>query len=143
ARRMSAVAAPLQQPRGHQRVQAPRQHARCNAEALAELLEARHAGERIAQDEHAPPFADPLERARDRTRHVTEILTPHNHPRYLVDTIMIVTGGAGGVNCRGIPGVHMATALSPWLAGPGCAAETTSPGGVSARSAAGSRRGSV
>ena len=77
ARRPLAVAAALQQPRLDQGVEAPRQHVGRDAEALLELVEARHPVQRVAQDEHAPPFAHALEAAGDRTRHVAEALALH------------------------------------------------------------------
>ena len=37
------------------------------------------AGEGVAQDQHAPPLADPLEAAGDRAGHVGEALALHAH----------------------------------------------------------------
>ena len=48
-----------------------------DAEALLELVEPRHAGEGVAQDQHAPPLADLLEAAGDRAGHVGEALALH------------------------------------------------------------------
>ena len=41
-------------------------------EAALELVEPRHSGEGVAQDEDAPPFADPFEAAGDRAIHAAE-----------------------------------------------------------------------
>ncbi len=76
-RRPLVVAAAFQQAALDQGGQSPRQHGRRNAEALLEVVEPRDARERVAQDQHAPPLADPLEAARDRAGHLTEALAPH------------------------------------------------------------------
>src|SRR5207244_2466779 len=77
ARPMRAVAAPLQEARLDQSAESPRQHIGRDAEALLELVEAREAVQGVAQDQHAPPLADPFQAAGDRTRHAAEALALH------------------------------------------------------------------
>jgi hypothetical protein len=77
ARRALAVALALEEPRLDERIKAPRQHVGRDAEAFAELLEARHARESVTQDKDAPPLADALEAARDWAGHGAEALALH------------------------------------------------------------------
>jgi hypothetical protein len=74
---MLAVATAFEQPSLHQRVEAPRQHVGSDAEALLELVEACEAVQGVAQDQHAPPFADALQAAGDRTGHAAETFALH------------------------------------------------------------------
>src|SRR5438045_1303267 len=75
--RVRAVLAVLEKVRLDQRGKPRRQDVRRHAEALAKLLEAGVAVQRITQDQDAPPFADPLERAGDRTVHFLEAFPAH------------------------------------------------------------------
>ena len=76
-RRMLAVAPPLHELRLDQRVETARQHGGGDAQALLELVEAREAMQRVAQDQDAPPLADALQAAGDRAGHVAEALVLH------------------------------------------------------------------
>ena len=92
ARRPLAVEAPLE----HARVSTSAASRRVSmferdAEALLELVEPRHAGEGVAQDQHAPPLADLLEAAGDRAGHVGEALALHGRHHSRVTCIMKVT----------------------------------------------------
>src|SRR5215467_403350 len=58
----------------HQRRQTVRQHVWGDAQPVAELRELRRAGERLAQDEERPPFAEHAEAARDRAGGVRNLL---------------------------------------------------------------------
>jgi hypothetical protein len=53
------------------------QHVARDAEALLEVVEARHAEEGVADDQHRPPLADDLESLRDRAVHVRKALAFH------------------------------------------------------------------
>ena len=67
--RMLAIAPSRQKSGLNERVQPPRQHVGGDLEALREFLEPGHAAERVAQNEDAPPFPDPIEAAGDRAVH--------------------------------------------------------------------------
>ncbi len=77
ARRAFAVAALLQDARLDQRSKAPRQHIGRDTQAFLELVEARQPVQGIADDQHAPPFADPLEAASDGALHFPEAFVLH------------------------------------------------------------------
>jgi hypothetical protein len=101
ARRPLAVEPPLEHARVHQGREPARQHVRGNAEALLELVEPGLAGEGVAQDQHAPPLADLLEAAGDRTSHVGEALALHRRHHSLVTCIMKVTSRTAWRTLRG------------------------------------------
>jgi hypothetical protein len=92
ARRMLAIAAALQQPRLDQRIEAPRQHIRGDAEAFRKLIETRVAMQRVGHDQDRPPFADALQAAGDRTGHAGQALVLHAYKNGTVTIIMQVTG---------------------------------------------------
>ncbi len=74
ARRAVAVRATLQYSGIYQRAEAPREHIRGDAEALLELLEAGQSVQRVANDQHVPPFADVLKAAPDGAMSAFEAL---------------------------------------------------------------------
>ena len=82
AGRLVAVLAALQQPFLDQGREATGEHIGRNAQAFFELVETGEACKRIAQDEHAPPLAHPLEATGYGTGHVIERLALHvfTHP---------------------------------------------------------------
>src|SRR6266481_4308585 len=80
AGRSLAIAAALQQSGLDQGVEAPGQHIGSDVEALLELVEAGQPVQRVAKDQNAPPFADPLEAAGDRALHVAKALALHGAP---------------------------------------------------------------
>jgi hypothetical protein len=76
-RGMFRITPPFEKPRFDERIQAPRQHIGRDLEARQELVEARETVKGVAQDEHAPPFADSIERPGDRAKHVAESRFSH------------------------------------------------------------------
>ncbi len=77
ARRAFAVAASLEKTGLDQSRKAPRQHVGRDAQALLELVEARQPVQGIAEDENAPPLADPFQAAGDRALHFAEAFALH------------------------------------------------------------------
>ena len=77
ARRMFTVPPLLEEAGLDQRHKPRGQDIRCDAKAFAEFLEPRVAVQRVAQDQNAPPLADPLQRAGDRAVHLLEAFPAH------------------------------------------------------------------
>jgi hypothetical protein len=84
SRRSFAVAAAFEEASLDQRLQAPRQHVRRDAQVFLERVEPRQPVEGVAQNEDAPPFPDPLQTAGDRALHVAEALAPHRVALHLL-----------------------------------------------------------
>src|SRR5882724_1231298 len=81
AGRLLAVALTLQQTTLHQRIQAASQHVRRNFQAFLEFIEPLQAINGIAEDQDAPPLADPLQAAGNRALHIAEVLALHRAAR--------------------------------------------------------------
>jgi len=75
--RAFAIAAFFQHPGLDQRSQAPRQHVGRDAKAFFELVKACQSVQGVADDQHAPPFPDPLEAAGDRALQFSEAFVSH------------------------------------------------------------------
>ena len=94
ARRSFAIAAAFEQTRFDQGLEPPRQDVGRNPQALLKLVEPRQAERRIAQNEDAPPLADPLQAAGDRALHVAEALAPHGFAPQLTCMLQAIWGPA-------------------------------------------------
>src|SRR5437773_559823 len=78
ARRFFAVELAFQQAFLDQPVEPARQHVGGDAQALLEFIETGHSVEGVAQDQDAPPLANPFQAAGDGAWHVDETLALHD-----------------------------------------------------------------
>src|ERR1700728_239366 len=87
------VETPLKKSGAHELVESPRQHVGRNPQTFLELIETRHTGQSIPEYQDAPPIADPIEAAGNRTLRVSDTLSLHGALSFstLVTCIMIVT----------------------------------------------------
>ncbi len=79
-RRPLVIEPTLQKPVLDQRIKPPGQHVRRDLETGLEGVEAGDAAQRVAQNEHAPPLADPFEATGDGALHGLEALAAHGIP---------------------------------------------------------------
>jgi len=77
ARRPFAVAAALQKAGIDHGAQAARQHVGRDVQALLEFVKAREPVQGVANNQDAPPLADPLKAASNGTGHLAEAFTMH------------------------------------------------------------------
>ena len=77
ARRPIGIKAPLQKPRFDQGLKPSGEHVRRDIQARLELFEACEPRESVTQDQHGPPFAHPIQGARNGTRHASQAFVLH------------------------------------------------------------------
>ena len=77
ARRSFAIAAAFEQAFLDQGIEPPRQHVGRDPRLSWNSSKPRQSERRVAQNEDAPPLADPLQAAGDGALHVAEALAPH------------------------------------------------------------------